>query len=102
MTGNLVYIGDYYLFQPIELLNKQISLYDKMRPLFYKVINICSIKKPKTPKTNIFTKLVEDYTLAIDIQKVTSKDKYYYRFCQLAIRRLANDLHIENHYLNHL
>lgn len=94
--GNLVYIGDYYLFQPIELLNKQISLYDKMRPLFYKKSSISvPIKKPKTPKTNIFTKLVEDYTLAIDIQKVTSKDKYYYRFCQLAIRRLANDLHIE-------
>ena len=34
--GNLVNINDYYLFQPIELLNKQISLYDKTRPLFYK------------------------------------------------------------------
>ena len=99
--GNLVYIGNYYLFQPIELVNKQISLYDKTRPLFYKKSTISvAVKKPKTPKSNIFKKLEDDYTLAIDIQKVTSKDKYYYRFCQLAIKRLAKDLNIKKEKLD--
>ena len=93
--GNLINIGNYYLFQPVELLNKQISLYDKTRPLFYKkqILSI-PVKKPKTPKIDIFKQLVEDYMLARNIQIVNSKDKYYYRFCQLAVIRLAKDLGI--------
>ena len=34
--GNLINIGDLYLFQPIELTNKNISLYDRSVPLQFK------------------------------------------------------------------
>ena len=31
--GNLINIGDLYLFQPLELNNKQVSLYDRSTPI---------------------------------------------------------------------
>ncbi len=41
-TGRLVNIGDYYLFQPVELDNKNISIFDRSVPIDYKrsMINI--------------------------------------------------------------
>ena len=35
-NGRLVNIGDYYLFQPIELLDKNISIYERSVPIDYK------------------------------------------------------------------
>ena len=64
------------------------------------ILYLFHVKKPKTPKINIFKKLMDDYTLAINIQKVNSKDKYYYRFCQLAIIRLVKDLNIKKEELD--
>ena len=34
--GNLVNIGDYYMFQPVELTNNQISRYDRVTPIPFK------------------------------------------------------------------
>ena len=39
-TGYLVNIGDYYLFQPSELNNRRISLFDREVPIDYKHSNI--------------------------------------------------------------
>ena len=51
-TGRLFNIGEYYLFQPIELLDKSISIFDRSVPIDYKhdLINIeinPNINKPK-------------------------------------------------------
>ena len=35
-TGYLVNIGDYYLFQPSELREKNVSIYDRSVPIDYK------------------------------------------------------------------
>ena len=35
-TGNLINIDDLYLFQPLELKNKRISVHDRNRPIDYK------------------------------------------------------------------
>ena len=35
-AGNLINIGEYYIFQPLELENKQASLFDRTRPVQYK------------------------------------------------------------------
>jgi len=35
-NGRLVNIGDYYLFQPVELLDKNISIYERSVPIDYK------------------------------------------------------------------
>ena len=39
-NGKLINIGEYYLFQPIEITDKNISLYERMTPLPYKVDKI--------------------------------------------------------------
>ena len=35
-TGYLINIGEYYMFQPIELENENISMYERTHPLDYK------------------------------------------------------------------
>ena len=35
-NGRLVNIGQYYLFQPVELMNPQISLFERSTPMQYK------------------------------------------------------------------
>jgi hypothetical protein len=35
-AGNLLNIGEYYIFQPLELESKQLSLFDRDRPIDYK------------------------------------------------------------------
>ena len=53
-TGRLVNIGEYYLFQPMELLDKNASIFDRSVPIDYKhdVINIEILSKPK-PKADL-------------------------------------------------
>ncbi|MGI9555034.1 MAG: SNF2-related protein [Vampirovibrionia bacterium] len=34
--GNIINIGDYYIYQPLELDNEQISVFDRSRPIDYK------------------------------------------------------------------
>jgi hypothetical protein len=46
-NGRLVNIGDYYLFQPIELLDKNISIYERSVPIDYKHSMIRFDMKPK-------------------------------------------------------
>jgi hypothetical protein len=48
-NGRLVNIAEYYLFQPIELLDKNISIYDRSVPIDYKHSMIRFDMKPKTP-----------------------------------------------------
>jgi superfamily II DNA or RNA helicase len=70
-NGRLVNIGDYYLFQPIELLDKNISIYERSVPIDYKHNMIDfeikkEIVKPRT--TVILDKNLNESTvnLAID------------------------------------
>ena len=57
-NGRLINIGEYYLFQPIELRNKNISIYDRSVPIDYKhdmikfTINQ-DVVKPVIDKRNI-------------------------------------------------
>jgi superfamily II DNA or RNA helicase len=46
-NGRLVNIGDYYLFQPIELLDKNVSIYERSIPIDYKHSMISFDLKPK-------------------------------------------------------
>ena len=53
--GKLINIGEYYLFQPLELTNKNASIYDRSVPIDYKpvAIQINSKKTDVEPKTSI-------------------------------------------------
>jgi hypothetical protein len=52
-NGRLVNIGDYYLFQPIELLDKNISIYERSVPIDYKHTMISFDLNPKIGKSRL-------------------------------------------------
>jgi hypothetical protein len=52
-NGRVVNIGDYYLFQPIELLDKNISIYERSVPIDYKHTMISFDLKPKIGKSRV-------------------------------------------------
>ena len=77
-VGHLINIGEFYIFQPIELTNKNISVFDRTRPLTYKVPKL-RIKLPKKEATVVkkdsllIDKLYKQYQL-IDNPSTDSKD----------------------------
>jgi len=52
-NGRLINIGDYYLFQPIEILDKNISIFDRSVPIDYKHNMISFDLRPKISKSII-------------------------------------------------
>ena len=62
--GNLVNIGEYYMFQPIELENTQMPYYERIHPIPYKRsdIKVRVLRKQKSqPRQNIINRLREYY-----------------------------------------
>jgi len=60
--GNLVNIGEYYMFQPLEIENTQISYFDRTHPLAYKrnTIDARSTRRPKpSSRRSIMDRLYE-------------------------------------------
>jgi superfamily II DNA or RNA helicase len=71
-NGRLVNIGDYYLFQPIELLDKNISIYERSIPIDYKhnMINFEIKKEIFKPKRSIdLDKNLKDTTMNVAINE---------------------------------
>jgi hypothetical protein len=111
--GNLVNIDDLYLFQPLELTNKQSSINDRSIPLYYTHDKI-SIKMPKEMKiqeavinlkeipnvVNVIKQLHDDveskYKLAVTAQRIVKGEKNWYMFCNLAIEFLKKSGYSEN------
>ena len=110
-TGYLVNIGDYYLFQPSELNNKNISIYDRSVPISYKHDMIkfdikSDIAKPVIDKRNIVNKreivdasvynngkvifdmMFNNYMLVLDSQKVKGENNWY-QSCGVIIKKMA-------------
>ena len=106
--GNLINIGNMYLFQPLELNNKNISLYDRSVPLEYKRDKL-AIKIPKDfsdptiqieekDETNIENKAIQlletikkEYNTGITEQEYKRGEENPYIFCSLAIHRLIKE-----------
>lgn len=109
-TGNLVNIGEYYMFQPIEISDKKISRYDRMKPIDYKPkslkINlekevkefiIKGVEKDEVVKKvrydEIFELIEKNYNLAINKQEISRGEKNWYIHCSKTIERLREDIH---------
>jgi len=123
-TGYLVNIGEYYLFQPSELNNRNLSIFDRSVPLDFKhsMINI-EIKpednvakhvidqrnlqeiaeehniEPTHIKENALIKeLKENYELALHFaktkEKIPRKDDNWYKHCGKTIRNLIKEFHV--------
>jgi hypothetical protein len=66
-NGRLVNIGEYYLFQPIELLDKNISIYERSVPIDYKHSMISFDLKPKIGKSRVDNNIGADVDVGADI-----------------------------------
>ena len=115
-TGYLVNIDDYYLFQPAELSNRNLSLYDRKVPLDYKHDSIhFNIKseaavKPVIAKANlvleqkengmkeegvkILEKMYRDYRITqegiVEKDIVVEKGNWYV-YCRTVIKKLIDE-----------
>jgi len=116
-NGRLINIGDFYLFQPVEILDKNISIYDRSTPIDFKhnMINFeinQKALKPVIDKRNlknivfeeesvtisngklIFKELntnfetTREYTKQIKVQK---GDDNWYKHCGIVLRKMTNE-----------
>ena len=101
-SGTLINIGDYYLFQPLEINNKKISLFDRNRPIDYKRGKlILSVKNKQfdrilnTNKNNdmiesIISNLKQNYEHAFTKNiKIPTGDFNWFKHCSKVISDLT-------------
>ena len=92
--GHLVNIGDYYMFQPIEITNDHISRYDRVTPIPYKRKEISFIlselpEHMASGVNEIIQKLQLSYKLINMPQEITSNNKNNWpMICAWAITNL--------------
>ena len=124
-NGRLVNIGDYYLFQPIELRDQNASIFDRSVPIDYKhnMINFeikQDIVKPVIDKRNLSKALVEEeesrfsegkriveemkvnFEISRDFskkQKVPRGDDNWFKHCGIVIRKMSKDYPESKEYL---
>jgi hypothetical protein len=119
-NGKLINIGDYYLFQPLELTDHTISTFDRSIPIDYKHkkinfelnpdivkpvakinVNIDIDKNVNVPnnKNNVFEVIKKNYELAISHiseVKIQRGDNDWYKHCGYIIFKLINNMNIAN------
>jgi superfamily II DNA or RNA helicase len=96
-AGNLINIGEYYLYQPLDLDNTHISLFDRSRPIDYKRRGLVLEFEEQSQETiipdknvaDIIAKFEESYNNAFTLEKKRKKsDKDWYKNAASAIVRL--------------
>jgi hypothetical protein len=117
-NGRLVNIGDYYLFQPVELRDKNASMFDRSTPIDYKheMINFeikQNIVKPVIDKRNINkfileeeeevsfpegNRLINEMKVNFDISrefakqpKVARGDDNWYKHCGIVMKKMTRE-----------
>jgi hypothetical protein len=115
-NGRLVNIGDYYLFQPIELLDKNISIYERSVPIDYKhsMISFDLKTKPieksyihdnddikirdidyEERKNKILSEMIVNFNLTKEYSmrgtKVPRGDDNWYKHCGVVMKKMAKD-----------
>jgi hypothetical protein len=115
-NGKLINIGDYYLFQPLELKDKNISIFERSVPLDYKhnmiefelkqdivkpVVDKRNIDKIIDKEENLFPegkRIVDEMKVNYEIAKEFSKqtkvqrgDENWYKHCGIVIRKMSKE-----------
>ena len=115
-NGRLINIGDYYLFQPLELINNNVSIYDRSVPIKYKhdMIQIEFKKKLEQPEEDseipalleykkediflegkkIFEEMNENIKIIHEYEKKTKNpvsDDNWYKHYGIAAKKIARD-----------
>jgi hypothetical protein len=70
-NGRLINIGDYYLFQPVEILDKNVSIYERSIPIDYKHTSI-----QFDLKEDIIKKSDKNQSKKLIIEEDKNQDKY--------------------------
>jgi len=103
--GHLINIGEYYLFQPNELTNPNISIYDRSTPLEFKneVIKVQIEEPVKIPQIIISNEVLiameADYTVAYtylenpQFAKINNKTdvNFWYKNCGIVMNTLISE-----------
>ena len=117
--GYLVNIGEYYLFQPVEIRNKHISIFERMTPIDFKhqkiiielppdVNNAVQYDDEEKPieKNNLIKILYENFKLATTPNDSGRGDTNWFLLCSNTIDRLeANGIKrplLEKYVVEHL
>jgi hypothetical protein len=117
-NGRLINIGDYYLFQPIELKDKNISIFDRMVPIDYKHDSVQieinkKVIKDRRNKGNeeereahavaensfshgkkVLDELQSYFTIVVSFSKetkVTRGDDDWYKHCGVVMKKIRKD-----------
>ena len=120
-VGNLINIDEYYLYQPLELNNNTVSIYDKENPIYYKrdfisipidkefqsketpisIKNDITEKKTsktektdktsKTEKNDILNKMFNNYNIAITKKQILRGEKNWYIYASNIIDNFVKD-----------
>ena len=115
-VGYLVNVGDYYLFQPSEIKDEHISMFDRSRPLGYKRKSLKleipeqlqeevivkqkkeentkgkeNTKKNKDDNIAFIKEMEENYKLASTLQTTSRGENNWYKFCSLTINKLEKE-----------
>ena len=124
-NGRLVNIGDYYFFQPLELKDTNISIYDRSVPIDYKhnminfeinkdiakhVIDKRNVRQNEevigevieTEGKKIFDEIMTNYNLAREFTKnprVPRGDDNWYKHCGVVIKKMSTDYPESGRYL---
>jgi len=108
--GRLINIGEYYYFQPLEITDRRISVFDRSTPVAYKRETV-DISLPSDVSETMVEKveaadmdkvllvtgvagrrlirsMQDDYKLAMEPSIVAKGDDNWYRFCSLTMARL--------------
>jgi len=104
--GRLVNIGELYLFQPLELNDKNVSMYDRSVPLDYKRHSV--FFEPKLSEESISTgnmiidNMRKEYDVASTPRKADTKIKDWYTTCSNVIPMLQTNEGWDRKFLNKL
>lgn len=99
-TGRMVNIADLYLFQPLELNDKHISMYERSVPVQYKRTEL--LYEPNEPLLvknkpmadegeKILEKMREQYDIASTPKTIDTGNDDWYTFCSVVIPRLQEE-----------
>jgi hypothetical protein len=117
-NGRLVNIGEYYLFQPIELRDKNISIFERSVPIDYKhsAVNFKLNKDINAPQPGInlppinenvegkkvLEEIIINYNIAkefINQQPLPRKEDNWYKHCGIIMGKLLNEYPEINNYV---
>ena len=109
-NGRLINIGDYYLFQPVELNFNNISIYERSVPIDYKhkvvnfkintdamnpVIDKHHISSEQTIANiegqSVFNEMFKNYNTVYTVTEIGKKEDDWYKQCSMVIKKLMKE-----------